>query len=274
MRFLIVVFNLILLSAPAQAAVFLECHNCTETAYRDAARRHQPIDSILDPFEVYVADVTRGQLRRFRVSEEHEAGLKYRVLRQLSPAPSEQLSFDAYLSARSALVHELGMLDFTVAVPPGHFVGSAYDLWGNSRNRLLVQELINAELSFVERVLTDLFASGSFLLNRRVSHLLLKVSFPDGSTAYFQLTGKMEDFVWEYQEGRSLDNEGNLIPDRLQQFENYSGIFHADSVQKFLLRAALYGIPIVNSGGDEAPVTVVCIRDAHGGYTCYVNAVH
>lgn len=274
MKLLMLVLFLTLLSSQAGATAYLECHDCSEAAYRDTARRHQPVNLAPDSYEVYVADILRGQLRRYRVTEEYEAGLRYRLLKQLVPAPAEQIRFDAYLAARNALMQELGALDFTVAIPPGHFVTSAYDLWGNSRNRLLVQEFINARLSFVERLMTDLFATGSFLLNRSVSHLLLKVTFPDGSVAYFQLTGKMEDFVWEYLEGRSLDAGGNQIPDRLQHFDNYSGIFHADSVQKFLMRASLYGIPIVNGGAVAGPVTVVCIRDANGGYTCFVNAIH
>ncbi len=264
----------LLLSQRAAAVEYAECHDCTESEYRSTALRHQPASGNPDTFEVYVADVTRQALRRYRVGTEREPGLQFRYAKRLTPAIAEQQSFNDYLQAREELLEGLDQIDFSFEVPPGFAVGSAYDLWGSMRNRLLIQELINAELSYLERAFSNFFASASFLLNRNISRLLVKVRFPDGSMAYFQLTGNMEDLVWSYLESQSLDADGNLIPDRLLDFSEYSGVFNAVSVRDFLLRAALYGIPIIDKGNGTSQVAVVCVQDANGDFSCIVTAVN
>lgn len=270
----ILIFAGLLTGQSAGAVEYAECHNCTETEYRSTALRHQPQTGDPDNFEVYVADVDRQQLRRFRVGTEAEPGLRFRYAKKLIPSADEQESFFAYLEARAVLLEGLDRIDFTFEVPPGHSVESAYDLWGSTRNRMLIQEFINAELSYLERAFSNFYASASFLLNRGVSKLLVKVRFADGSIAYFQLTGNMEDLVWSYLESQSLDADGNLIPDRLLDFSDYSGVFNSVSVSEFLLRAALYGIPIVDKGNGSSQVAVVCVKDANGNFSCVVTSVY
>ncbi len=180
---------------------------------------------------------------------------------------------ESVLEKRDQIIAALDALDFTVEVPPGHAVGSAYDLWGSNQKRLLIQELINAQLSFLEWAFSDFFATGSFLLDRKSSHLLVQVDFPDGSSAYFELGGKMQDLIWNYKEGQSIDADGNLIPDELTGFAGYAGQFNTLSVQDFLLRAALYNIPIVDQSSGSSRVAVICVQDANGDHTCFVSAV-
>lgn len=276
MKYLIatLIFAVVQLVPIAQAAEYAECHDCSEAEYRSSALRHQPTRPYTGNYEVYVADVERAQLRRFRISEEYEPGLRFRFAKRLTPSVAELQSFHRYIEARAVILEGLDEIDFTFEVPPGHPVASAYDLWGSSRNRLLVQELINARLSLLERAFSNFFASASFLLNRSVSKLLVKVAFPDGSVAYFQLTGNIEDLVWSYLESQSLDADGNTIPDQLLDFSEYSGVFNAVSVRDFLLRAALYGIPIIDKGNGTSQVAVVCVQDANGDFSCVVSSVN
>lgn len=273
-QFALVLLAGLLASQAAGAVEYAECHDCTVSEYQSTALRHQPLNGSSHNFEIYVADVERQQLTRFRVATESEPGLRFRYARKLAPAADELASFHAYLEARSAVLEGLDRIDFTFEIPAGFLVGSAYDLWGSNRNRLLVQEFINAELSFLERAFSNFFASASFLLNRNVSKLLVKVRFPDGSMAYFQLTGNEEDLVWSYLESQSLDADGNQIPDRLLDFSEYAGVFNSTSVSEFLLRAALYGIPIIDKGNGTSQVAVVCVQDASGNYSCVVTTVN
>lgn len=263
-----------LVSAGAHAAtVYLECDQCSESDYEDLAAGLFADESTSLNHDVYVADVSRENLRRFRVFAESEPGAHHSYIARRQPATAQINAFNAYIEARSQILVELEALDFVIEVPPGYPVASAYDLWGNNQNRLLVQELINARLSFIERVFSDFFASGSFLLDRKSSHILVQVAFPDGSTAYFELTGKMQDLVWQYREGESIDADGNLIPDALAAFSGYAGLFNALSVQDFLLRAALYNIPVVDQSSGGGRLAVVCIEDASGQFSCVVSAV-
>lgn len=263
-----------LIAATAHSAtVYLECDNCTEADYVHLAGAYPAVSSDVAIVNVYIADVTRENLRRFRIFEESEPGTHFRTVRRRPPAAAELARFNAYIQARNQILNELDAMDFIIEVPPGHTVGSAYDLWGSNQNRLLVKEVINAQLSFLERLFSDFFATGSFLLDRNSSHILVQVNFPDGSSAYFELAGKMQDLIWVYREGQSIDADGNLIPDVLSGFADYAGLFDPLSVQDFLLRAALYNIPIVDQSAGGSRLAVVCIEDAHGQYACVVSEV-
>lgn len=253
---------------------YLECDNCTESEYRELARAHQPADPSSSEFDVYVADVEREILRRYRVLQENEPGMPLRIAVRRPAAAAELASFTAYIEVRNQLIAELDALDFSVEIPPGHFVGSAYDLWGSNLNRLLVREFINAELSFLELAFSEFFATGSFLLDRSASRIFVQVRFPDGSVAYFELAGKMQDLIWVYLEGQSIDANGNTIPDSLPDFAGFAGLFDAASVQDFLVRAALYNIPVTNEGAGSALLAVVCVEDAHGEYSCIVSSAN
>ena len=268
---------LVLAQFPATAGAAHEyavCDDCSEVQYREAAVAHMPADPDRPRYEVYVADIPNGNLRRFRVTVANEPGLYLKYAKELAPAETELANFAAFLAARAEILRALGVLDFTVEIPPGHFVGSAYDLWGSNRNQLLVREFINSELSILETAFSNLFAFGSFLLDRSASKLFIKVQFPDGSLAFFELQGKHEDLVWEYLQSKSTDQDGNIIPDRLSDFAGYSGLFNTLSVQDFLLRATLYGIPIVDQsdGGDH--IAVVCVHAANGDYSCVTTSPH
>jgi len=250
------------------ATLYLDCNDCSESRYESTAASQAAANLIS---EVYVADVTRENLRRYRVIVESEPGMHFsRVLRR-TPSATETARFEAYLSAREQILDELDLLDFTVEVPPGYPVGSAYDLWGSNSKRLLIQEYINAELTFLERAFSDFFATGSFLLDRSSSHILVQVNFADGSSAFFELAGKMQGLVWKYREGESIDEDGNLIPDSLTAFSDYAGLFSAQSVLDFLMRAALYNIPVIDKSSGANRVAVVCIADSNGDFSCIVT---
>lgn len=253
---------------------YVVCNDCTETDYRNAARHYQRAGPDALSYDVYVADLVRENLRRFKVVIESEPGSTFKYVRQIQVSSTELHRFNAFIAARAAIFAELGLFDFTIEIPPGHFVGSAYDLWGSNQNQILVREYINAELSILERAFSDFFVLGSILLDRSASSLIIKVRFPDGSVAYFELTGKMEDLVWQYLAGQSVDQDGNLIPESLLDYSEYSGLFKSDTVQDFLMRAMLYNIPIVEEGGDSDRVAVVCVQDANGDIFCVVRAVN
>ncbi|NNF52081.1 MAG: hypothetical protein HKN59_06555 [Gammaproteobacteria bacterium] len=252
------------------ATLYLDCDNCSESRYQALAAGEAANNQIAD---VYVADVTRETLRRYSVMVESEPGMQFSRVVTRTPSASELAQFEAYIAARDQLIRELGLLDFTIEVPQGHPVASAYDLWGSNQNRLLIREHINAELSFLERAFSDFFATGSFLLDRRSSHILVQVDFPDGSAAFFELAGKMQDLVWEYRVGQSIDADGNLIPDSLSAFADYAGLFSAQNVLDFLMRAALYNIPITDHSSGSGRVAVVCITDSNGEFSCVVSPV-
>lgn len=250
------------------------CDSCGEAQYQATAIAFVPDDPDQPRYQIYVADVSKGELRRFRVIRVVEPGLDFEYAQRLDPSATELQRFEAFLAARNEVLQSLGMLDFTIEIPPGHFVGSAYDLWGSNHKQLLVREFINAELSIFEAAFSNLFAYGSFLLDRSASKLFIKVEFPDGSIALFELQGKREDLVWAYVRSESIDEDGNLIPDRLSDFSDYSGLFNAISVQSFLLRAALYGIPVVDRRDGDRRTAVVCVHSANGDYSCVATSTH
>ncbi len=274
-RFFVAVIILCSSLAEAGAAeTYAVCDNCSEARYRETAIAVVPSNPGRPRYEVYVADISKGILRRFRVTVVNEPGLVLHHARSVSPEEAEMQRFEAFISARNEILQALNILDFTIVIPPGHFVGSAYDLWASHHNQLLVREFINAELSVLETAFSNLFAFGSFLLDRSSSRLFVNVVFPDGSLAIFELTGKREDLVWEYLAGQSIDQDGNLIPDSLPDFAEYSGLFNSVSVEQFLTRAMSYGIPIVDERNGNEPVAVVCIHSANGDYSCVATTTH
>lgn len=275
MKTLILVAGLVLqcLASSHAATSYMLCDYCSESEIRALASQSAPSRPGINRYDIYVANLNPTVLRRFRLTVVVEPETDYRHLRQLSPSASESLRFEQFAGARDQILRALGEMDFSIEIPPGHFVSSAYDLWGNHRNQLLLQEHINNELGFLETAFSNMFAYSAFLLNRRNSEFFVKVVFPDGTLALFELQGKTEDLIWTYRSSESTDQDGNLIPDTLEDFSAYSGLFNSVSIQGFLIRAGLYGIPLIDRRRAGSRIAVVCVHGAKGDYLCEATSV-
>ncbi|PCI71343.1 MAG: hypothetical protein COB38_05820 [Gammaproteobacteria bacterium] len=243
------------------------CNSCSEGQRQNTAKQQVPI-------------YTQGIVAVYIMDYENEEIFKYNIFGFNEPA--ENLYFSA---ARSVVVEQdieneyvQFVTDFKAAVEeasgitmPGGTVNSSFDIIHSSYNRGLVTNHIANNLSFFQTIAATA-GIPLLALNKLVNiNLVTTVTFPDGSTAIFNLTGvsgSFEEgitFEFEYKEGTAKDSNGNTIPESAAQANNYQGTYNtqsaANTMTTFISSWYSGGGLICTSVAVKGKVVVTCKKE-------------
>lgn len=245
------------------------CKSCSAQQAQAAALHAVPATAA-GLHDVYVADFDREALGKYRVWVEFDTESRswFRAATAVGAEPHVQHEFGRVVSAMKA---DVASLEPGKPVPED-VVGSAYELVHSSVNRQRVAAYIIGHMSLWESIGAPVFIPLSLFRKVVDLNLTISVSFADGSTARFVLTGVEGsvgdlDYVFELVEGSARDADGNVIPQSAAEAAPFEGTFSSESTAKRMVGfiqtwyAAPSG-PVVKctSTQDGNTITVSCRR--------------
>lgn len=264
------VWILVLAATAADAGEYWDsCKSCSARQAQAAALRTVPATTP-GLHDVYIADFDREALRKYRVLIEFDAESRswLRAVVAITAESHVQHEFGQVVSAMKA---DVASLEPGKPVPDD-IVGSAYDLVHSSVNRQRVASYIIGHMSLWESIGAPVFVPLSLFRKVVDLNLTISVSFADGSTARFVLTGIEGslgdiDYVFELVEGSARDADGNVIPDSAAEAAPFEGAFSSESGARQMVSfiqtwyAAPSG-PVITctSKQDGNNITVTCRR--------------
>jgi len=221
--------------ASANATEYWEdCSGCSSSQQRWAAKRAVPRNAI-GQFDVYIMDFERESLQKYLV------GVVF------DPREGGFVTAAAEVQTESHVAYEFGQVveamkddiaSFEAGkVIPKRVVGSAFDIVHSSVRQQRVVDYINEHFTFLEAIALPVFVPLAVLGKIVNLNLTISVSFSDGSTAKFVLTGidgspLDVEYAFAILEGSLKDADGNLIPSTAAEAAPYLGEF---STQAFAL---------------------------------------
>ncbi|WP_444917622.1 hypothetical protein [Microbulbifer sp. JMSA003] len=216
--FLFAFFSAVLWVSSASAAsdVFL-CDNCT--SFSGAADANLINASPRSKF--YIADLKSGVIKAYMpvlIDPTKFTPDNFRA-QEVSVDSSVQTLFDKASGATYALYAGNDTATVNVRVPEST-LGSAWGMSGSSANTKAVEDLIFDHLEGLD-VLYAYESAVVQLIGKLVGlQAVANVVFADGSTALFKISGAQRDgtLTFSYVPGSAYDENGNKIPDNLNQF--------------------------------------------------------
>ncbi len=206
------------------------CNSCSGSQAQRAAFWAVPLETF-GRHDAYVADFDREIVRKYNV--------RWRYDPEFRDWESSiwQVSVESYIQHEFAQI--VGVMKADVASlesgrpVPGDVVGSAFDLVHNSVNQRRVAEYIVGSMSLWEAVGAPMFVPLSIFRRIVDLNLTVSVTFADGSTARFVLTGvdgslgELE-YVFEFVDGSARDADGNSIPGNVIEAAPFEGTFSSN----------------------------------------------
>ena len=273
-RFLPCFLFLFAVGSAHAAPVVIGCHNCSNAQYKTAAENAIPMYFAPGRYNVYVVDRPKSVLKRFLIWAEREPGFSFNFARSRTPSRAYQQEFDNNLALLAQLGAEIATQNDFYELPGDFEIESASEVYNNVLAQNAFNQYFNSEFSFfkVIAVITsvmDVFWDINYYMD---------VLFPDGSTATYEVyrvNGNSENRVeWRYVPGSARDSEGNRIPERVADFDNfharYDTTFSNFNLSLFLNAATSLGIPVVDFSVTSV-VAVVCVGGA-GGTLCEIQS--
>ena len=272
-RFLLSLIFLFGLGIAHAAPAVVGCHNCSNAQRKTAAENAIPMYFAPGRYNVYVVDRPKSILKRFVITAEREPGFSFNFARSRTPAPAYQREFDNNVLLLEQLdAQKLPQKDL-YELPDNFEIDSASEVFNNILAQNTFNDFYNSKFSFfkVIAVITSV-VSVFWDLN-----YYMDVQFPDGSIATYEvyrINGDSENTVeWQYLPGTARDSEGNRIPEKVADFDNFHGrydtTFSNFNLWLFLNAANNLGIPVVDFSASNLKA-IVCVGGA-GGTLCEIQ---
>ncbi len=201
-----------------------ECNSCSSSQMKRKAKNAIPRESD-KRFSVYITNSTDKTIKKYSVTtfnseEKHLAG-----------AFARSVQIEANIAADfEKLMNDLDLLKAGMDIPAS-VVNSAFDLIHNNYNRTQVSNYMNANFNVVQTL--GAAASIPLLIFKKLGlNSVVPLSFADGSTAEFVLTGVSDDYIsgiifdLDFNPGSAFDAGGNSIPETQEQANNYEGTWN------------------------------------------------
>ena len=215
MKYRVGILMLLAIAADADAAEFwTSCNSCSEPQAQRAALRTVE-GAMVGRHYAYVADFDRESVRKYSVWREYDP--EFRAWESsLRPVVTETHVAHEFAQLVRVMKADIAALEPGKPVP-ADVVESAYELVHNSVNRQRVASYIFRNMSLWETIGAPVFVPLSLLRKVVDLNLTISVSFADGSTAQFVLTGidgslSELEYVFELVDGSARDADGNVIP--------------------------------------------------------------
>lgn len=156
---------------------------------------------------VYILNFNNNEIKKYRVRQGRLANghVGEPQVRLLSVESTVKNTFNA-------MVVERDIFDYTVDVPVG-IAGSVYDLVGRPYLVNDISDFYNQTLSNSTAVFNYISLGSSLLGKLAGVNYVMDLSFSDGSTASFELTGVSPDgdFTFVFQSAKDIDNNDITI---------------------------------------------------------------
>ena len=228
MKYRVWILIVLVATSGADAAEFWNsCNSCSEPQAQRVALRSVE-GAMVGRHDAYVVDFDRESVRKYRVWREYDP--EFRAWESsLWPVATEAHVAHEFAQLVSVMKADVAALEPGKPVP-ADVVESAYDLVHNSVNRQRVASYIFRNMSLWETIGAPVFVPLSLLRKVVDLNLTISVSFADGSTAQFVLTGvdgslgELE-YVFELVDGSARDADGNVIPRSAFEAAPFEGAF-------------------------------------------------
>lgn len=236
------------------------CNGCSDPQERQAAVRSVPANTA-GLFYVYVMDFEQVTVQKYRVSvlyARRDGG--YQSLARRIPTEAH-IVFEFEQTVH--VIKDL-MSSFEGGTPvPEEIAPSAYDLIHNTHLQTRVSDYLNENLNIWQSIAAPVAVPLRALGKIVNLNFVISVTFADGSTARFVLTGLDGTlfsirYTFELREGSARDADGNLIPSSADQAAPYSGIFSSDAQADALL-------DFINTWYAEEMAPLICRSETTSG---------
>ncbi len=222
-----IVLSLIGCAAADAAEYFEACNSCSQTQQVRAAIRAVP-DGVVGQSDVYLMDFEREAIQKYRVNTFYaprDGGYQSAALRVLTEAHVVH----EFEQAVHAIKDDIASFEAGTAIPP-EIAPSAYDIIHSTLTQERVSDYINGHLSIWQSIGAPAFLPLQALGKIVNLNLVISVTFSDGSTAKFALSGvegSITDvrYTFEIVAGSARDADGNLIPADAASAAPYEGVF-------------------------------------------------
>lgn len=222
---------LAVMSASANAEDYWgNCSDCSDPQAQSAAVQAAP-RTIFGPHDVYVTDFEREIVRKFTVTWEFDA--EFREWEStVSTSATEPYIAHEFAQIVTAMKTDIRSLEAGKLVP-AEIVGSAYDVVHSSVNQQRVASYIIDNMTIWESIGAPVFVPLSIFRKIVDLNLTISVTFADGSTAKFALTGLDGSlgeltYVFELLDDSARDADGNVIPDSAADAAPFDGRFTSE----------------------------------------------
>jgi len=236
------------------------CNGCSDPQERQAAVRSVPANTA-GIFDAYVMDFERVTVQKYRVSvffARRDGGYQSAAIR----VPTEAHIAYEFEQTVHAIKEDIASFEDDTPIPPG-IAPSVYDLVHDARLQKRISDYINENLNIWQSIAAPLAVPLRALGKIVDLNLGISVTFADGSTAKFILTGLdgglfSVSYTFEFEEGSARDADGNLIPSSADQAAPYSGVFSTTANAEAL-------IDFINQwySGEMAPL--ICSSESTSG---------
>ena len=224
----ILVLATVMASAAAEAGEYWKaCNSCSGSQAQRAAFWAVPLETF-GRHDAYVLDFDRETVRKYNV--------RWRYDPEFGDWESSvwRVSVESYIQHEFAQVVSVMKADVASLeagkLVPGSVVGSAFDLVHNSVNQRRVADFIIGNMSLWETIGAPFYVPLSMFGRIVDLNLTVSVTFADGSTARFVLTGvdgslSELKYVFELVDGSARDADGNTIPRNVIEAAPFEGTF-------------------------------------------------
>ena len=203
------------------------CNSCSASQSQQEAMLAVP-PRTLGRHSSYVADFDRETVQKYTVWWDYD--LEHRAWKSRVWAVGTE-SYVQYEFAQvvGAMKADVASLESGKVIPDS-VAGSAFDVIHNSVKQQQVADYIIANMTFWELIGAPVFIPMSLLGKVIDLNLTIPVTFADGSTAKFLLTGidgslSRLEYVFELADGSARDADGNVIPATDNEAAPYVGEF-------------------------------------------------
>lgn len=216
------------------------CNGCSDTQERQAAVRSVPVNTP-GVFDVYVMDFERVTVQKFRVSvfyARRDGGYQSAAIKTLTEA---HIAYEFEQTVHAIKDDFLAASDST-PIPPG-VAPSVYDVIHNTNLQQQLSAYINENMNIWQSIAAPVAVPLRVLGKIVDLNFGISVTFADGSTARFVLTGLdgtlfSLSYTFEFDDGSARDADGNLVPSSADEAAPYSGVFstgaNADALIDFI----------------------------------------
>ncbi|MEP1743840.1 MAG: hypothetical protein ABJI60_01075 [Kangiellaceae bacterium] len=283
MKNLIASIGFILLTATAQNAEAGEywdvCNSCSSTEQKWAAERISP-NYRRGSNTVYIMDIDSKTINKYKVTSRYHdrEGVTIETVTSLSIDSQLELDYKSYVNELEQ--QKLDLVGNGIELPSSLGINSAFDIIHNSGFRNSISTHVSTHIGFIDVKVAGLVLPLTAIDKIASVVFIVPVTFPDGSTANWVLTGSSltgtftGEYEYTYVEGSAKDRQGNNIPENTDDavgtatYDNYESSAEntADMLRMDDFINQWYG----NSGGG----TITCtwkFSDGTATITCKLS---
>jgi hypothetical protein len=253
-------FFMLLLGSANATEYWEACNGCSDTQERQAAVRSVPVNTP-GIFDVYVMDFQQVTVQKYRVSvffARRDGGYQSAAIKTSTEA---HIAYE-FEQTVHAIKGDFLSVEDDIPIPPG-VAPSVYDVIHNTSLQKRLSDYINENMSIWQSIAAPVAVPLRVLGKIVDLNFGISVTFADGSTARFLLTGLDGTlfslvYTFEFEKGTARDADGNLVPSTAEEAAPYSGVFSTTANAEAL-------IDFINEwySGEMAPL--VCSAESTSG---------